>query len=402
MEGERSPVPVRRTRVERTGDVLLIGAFVVGIGLPPARHLLGPARSGNADEARATQSLPELRAKRSSLLSFPVRFEQYYRDAFGFRNELIAVHNRVKLDWLHTSPAANVVVGKGGWLYYSGGRVLEDHRGLAPLTDEHLRRWAEALRRRREWLAERGGEYLVVIVPEKHTIYPEFLPDGMAPVGPATRLDQFISDARVTGAARVLDLRGDLRGAKPWSRLYHRGDTHWNERGAYVGYRAIMAVLAERHPELAPFPPEDFEPGAERLENLDLVRMIGMRGRILEENLTFRPRRPRRAFDDDPGLKRTGKIDPNWHPFARQCPAAPPVKAVVLRDSFATLLAPYLAEHFRRSVFLWQKTFDYAVIDRERPDVVIHEMGERQLRYLPPEDVRLEYYEREKDWEVVE
>lgn len=51
----------------------------------------------------------------------------------------------------------------------------------------------------------------------------------------------------------------------------------------------------------------------------------------------------------------------------------------MFRDSFADLLIPLLSEHFQRIVFSWQYTFDRDIVEREKPDVVIQEMVEREL-----------------------
>jgi alginate O-acetyltransferase complex protein AlgJ len=52
---------------------------------------------------------------------------------------------------------------------------------------------------------------------------------------------------------------------------------------------------------------------------------------------------------------------------------------VMFRDSFATYLIPFLGYHFQRSVYIWQRPWDLALIEREKPDVVIDEMLERYL-----------------------
>jgi hypothetical protein len=54
-------------------------------------------------------------------------------------------------------------------------------------------------------------------------------------------------------------------------------------------------------------------------------------------------------------------------------------RAVVYRDSMAVSLIPLLAENFSRSVFVSSRKLDQALIEREKPDVVIEEMVERSL-----------------------
>ena len=63
-------------------------------------------------------------------------------------------------------------------------------------------------------------------------------------------------------------------------------------------------------------------------------------------------------------------------------PALP--KLVMFRDSFGSALVPLLAEHFQRSVFLWQYDFDPAVILQEKPDYVVWLMTSRRLQWFDP------------------
>jgi hypothetical protein len=54
-------------------------------------------------------------------------------------------------------------------------------------------------------------------------------------------------------------------------------------------------------------------------------------------------------------------------------------RAVVLRDSMAIPLIPLMSENFSRAVYVSSRAFDKALIERERPDVVIEELVERSL-----------------------
>ena len=59
-------------------------------------------------------------------------------------------------------------------------------------------------------------------------------------------------------------------------------------------------------------------------------------------------------------------------------------RAVVIRDSFMSAVAPFLSEHFSRAVYVWRNDFDAASIEAEHPDVVIQEIVGRHLYdYVP-------------------
>jgi hypothetical protein len=54
-------------------------------------------------------------------------------------------------------------------------------------------------------------------------------------------------------------------------------------------------------------------------------------------------------------------------------------RAVILRDSMAIPLIPMLSENFSRVVYVITREFDGALIEREKPDIVIEEFVERSL-----------------------
>ena len=76
--------------------------------------------------------------------------------------------------------------------------------------------------------------------------------------------------------------------------------------------------------------------------------------------------------------RRTDKGEfPGFEFYACSKPGLP--RAVILRDSMAIPLIPLLAENFSRVVFASTRKLDRALIERERPDIVIEELVERSL-----------------------
>jgi hypothetical protein len=58
--------------------------------------------------------------------------------------------------------------------------------------------------------------------------------------------------------------------------------------------------------------------------------------------------------------------------------------AVVFRESFTLELQPFLADCFRRAVWVWDYEQDRDLIAEESPDFVIDIFVERQLQAAPP------------------
>jgi hypothetical protein len=71
------------------------------------------------------------------------------------------------------------------------------------------------------------------------------------------------------------------------------------------------------------------------------------------------------------------RIDAPWLP-----------SVLLLHDSFGPYLQPFLAQRCRELRCLWQGWVPEAVVDRQRPDVVVMIKAERNLIYAPADDQR--------------
>lgn len=375
---DTTPQPTR----SRPGfDWLVILLFLAAIILPLVRQVLGTSSGTEAHEKRELAPLPPRPQTWAALWQFPALYAAYFGDHFGFRGDLIRLHALAIYRGLGISPSGSVLVGRDNWLYYADDYSLEDYRSLRPFTQAELERWREALAEQQTWLAKRNTRLLVVLACDKYVIYPEYLPSSIHRVPGPYRVDQLADYLREHSDIPVVALRDPLMEAKARDRVYHRTDTHWNDRGAHVGYLEITTRLHEWFPGVEPQPRDAFKPVAAVSEGWDLARMMGLEDIVPEENLSLAPRTPRRArvveLDHPDALWNNGRIA-----LERDDALLP--RAVILRDSFFSALVPFLAEHFRRSLFLWQYYWDEPLIEREKPDVVIFEITSRRLQWFTP------------------
>jgi hypothetical protein len=260
------------------------------------------------------------------------------------------------------------------------------------LTDDELESWKQALNARRDWFAERGIEYLLVIAPNKGEIYSEYLPRALNPVSGVRRLDQVVEYCGGEDGVEIVDLRESLLAMKSRHQLYDKTDTHWNALGAFVGYHAIMKAVAEKlkgHPAL---PLESFQIEKGERQVRDLGRMLG--GNFTEQGLALKPLRlPNWKI----ALAQTTTPVPKSSPYPlpkESCyipainPQADRPNIVVLHDSFMRALTGFLNEHFQRVCYQRRREdrrgpFPAELIERERPTMVIEEMVQRRLQYPP-------------------
>lgn len=381
-----SNVPMNKIEIK-----VLIAIFIIGISLPLLATFWNSAGGRfNAGEKRKLAEFPSLHFTREGMNKFPDDFSKYFDDNFGMREKLIRLHSYIKGFFFGVSPTQNAIMGKQGWLFLGDGNIVADYRHTHPFTDEELKRWRDVLVAKRDWLAARGIKYLFVVSPDKHSIYPEFMPDNLYQVRPDSCLDQLLAYLKVNSTIEILDLRPALLAEKANTRVYHKTDTHWNERGAFVAYQQIMQRLSQNLPEMQYKTLADFQPVEEIAEGQDIANMMGLRSAMHEQVLRLEPKAKLCARAVDFKLSSDFQwpaYPPGHEAYARECNQNK-IKAVFFQDSFGTALVPFISEHFKQTTFIWDYP-NYAVMNatvrQEHPDVVIEERVERHLKTMMPD-----------------
>jgi alginate O-acetyltransferase complex protein AlgJ len=361
-------------------NALLVVLFVAVISLPLAANLAGRDGADAAAENRELAPFPRLDGSWQSIVELPGTLSAWFDDHFGFRSTFVRWYADSRLFALHVSPTPTVVKGDDGWFFYADDSALDDYANVEPMTPDALANWRAAILRARDWLGARGIAYVFLIAPDKHVIYDEAMPSTLARIGDVSRTDQLYTTLQDTGLA--VDLRPWLFEAKTRERIYHKTDTHWNDRGGLLAYQRIVEAVRARVPSTPPpWTRGDFDQVERVVEGLDLAGMMGLKRVLREHDLALVPRRTRRArVVEPPGAKPTdqeGRLVTEIDD-----PSLP--RAVIFRDSFVSPLVPFISEHFSRAVYVWQNDFDATLVERERPDVVIQEIVGRHLYNFIP------------------
>jgi hypothetical protein len=319
---------------------------------------------------------------------FFTAFDSWFADRIGLRLVLIRIGTGFHVGGLQRPTARQVVFGLDGWMFWpdDGDKVpvtMADIRGHLRLEPDEIRQIGTHLRAIRERLATCGRTAFVVVAPNKQSIYPEYLLGDRA-VPASTRLDDLLQRLDPSVSGMVIDPRPELRAAKaaPEPRLYNKTDTHWNQLGAFHAYRKIVQALnrARRvsRPELASL--AHYDVVVQRYEGGDLaVRMLFSPWRFPDRDVILRPR-PEVPMVSSTLLGARGQMLTNPEGTGR---------LLLEGDSFGPPLADFLARHFESVLVPETGRFDGEVVARERPDVLLLEVAERNLNRLAREPRQL-------------
>jgi alginate O-acetyltransferase complex protein AlgJ len=353
--------------------------FLACIGLVPIGTILHWDSSPPLNENRQLATLLPWPGDVSQVKDYLPALMAYYRDHFFFRIPLIHQLMLLKINMLHISGVPEVILGKDNWLFLRlrNDPNSHDFAPLAPLSESELNAWQQSLEHRAAWLANRHIAYLLVIVPEKQTIYPEYLPAAMAALQIDPRIDQLLNRLAIRKSPlHVLDLRPSLLSAKPAEFVYMKYDTHWSPYGVFIVYQQIMSAIARLNlPKPTPIlPPDHFLRLHAVGEGGDLANMLGV-PEIFHQDIN--------VIEPPPlAIPPRGKFQQLY--IVDGFPGSP--RLVMYHDSFGYKLIPLLARSFSHAAFFWGKhTLHPDFIATQRPDLVIDEMAERFVTGTPTE-----------------
>jgi hypothetical protein len=335
-------------------------------------------KAPDLQEKRALADFPAWPRRPADLAAFRKGVDAYVADRFPARPYLIAGLNALRGPF-GVSGSERVIIGRDGWLFYNNGTDLGAARNDPALPPTELEAILTTLAGRTEAAARKGARYLVLVPPQKETVYPQMGPRwyrGPDPARPGAMLPRL---AQASQAGEVLYLHDALAQPTRWGlKTFSPLDTHWTGLGAYEGYAALMRRLQAQGLTEGPRPLTDFReahPG--RYDPHDLALMLGGNGLARIDYPQF----------GDPAAELTMKT--TWLTANRTWTGARVIdtgqtgKPVVLitLDSFSNALLPFLYSHFSRLILAHNQDGPWRedLIDRFKPDLVILEVVESGL-----------------------
>lgn len=287
---------------------------------------------------------------------------------------------------------SKAIMSERGWAY-----LINDGNGFMPVlygergwTPEARAGAARVIAGRLAYLATVPARYAKFIVPEKAVVYPEYLPAVFSHLAQTEERPALMLQADHPGVVHYFG--GMLADAKSFGDVYFRGDSHVTWRGGWLMYDAIAAWLQQAGLLHGPAIPFGALTASMAWYDGDLYTQVPpdersrfdaawgkLRGEYALEVLP--------KFDLPPERCQAVPVEPpaeyrDWFPrrellaYQRSDGAGP--RAVIFRDSTLHTTCRLLAQHFSRSVFIWHGGHVFhEVIERERPDVVLHVMAER-------------------------
>lgn len=217
----------------------IYSAVFVGICLVPS-VFMPFIKNDSSAEKRKLSDPPKIKTEDGKLnFSYFDDFETYFSEHFAFRQQLVTLDGYLKSKVFGTSPNADVISGKNGWLYY--GETVNDFLNIDTLSDRGINNIKNNLEIINDYCNQNNVKFLFTIAPNKNSVYPEYMPSNYSPAGNSDNYERL--SAILDEDFPYCDMKEVLLNTESNIPLYHKKDTHWNNLGAYAGHAKLMEML---------------------------------------------------------------------------------------------------------------------------------------------------------------
>ena len=297
----------------------------------------------------------------------------YFEDRFAFRQHLVTANAKLYGTLFRQSTTDQVVMGKEGWLYYGG--TLEDYQGKNLLTDRAWFCLVHNLKLMQEYVEGKGSRFLLTIAPNKNSLYGEYMPSRY--LAGNTKNIELLAEKLEEAGITYVDLYSLFRQQE--NPLYFKKDSHWNNQGAVLAYRAIFETMDKTHESYLNVP---YSQQAVHIGDL-------------EEMLYPLATKPEMDFIYDKSWGFVCETDDYMEEWIETKHPKKKETLFMYRDSFGESLLPFMAEEFGQAYFSRLVPYHLTQIEQYRPDYVVIERVERRLSSFAEEAPVMPAPERE-------
>ena len=355
--------------------------------LPGRGQYASYAGDGTTDRATIEKTeavaFPSIFDGTSLNLSFDDECERWLNQNIPFRDTLLSNINVIYSDLLMTT-TSNVVAGKNGWVFST--ETTDDYTDTNAMSADDIRNIATTLALIEERVESGGGNFLFVPVPNKNTIYPEYMPKRYIKAA-ENNLDRIYAELDKAGV-NYTNLKSVLLESKEESmgRLYYKRDTHWTVIGALRGYENIMEGLNR-----TPLATNKLLFASANSKSGDLDKLLFPTGSRTDDDYvdpdpidydSFEFIYPSDTADTKAQLENfmSDREDHDNNFTAKKRTPADDSSLYMIRDSFARALLPYLIDSYSEATFV--RTTTPSIEKSIECSDVVYEICERNLGNL--------------------
>ena len=314
-------------------------------------------------ERRLASAFPEFPHGISSgkIKKFCAGIDRFYADHFPLRSTILSAASVIFAYTGNHYDTSRCYQGKSNWLFLGNdySKCVDKLTGKESLNENQIERMAAKYSRLQRLVDSGASQFLILIGPNKSTIYGEHLPGFIFP-SRVRYISPLVAKLRAMNID-VYDPTERLMSFKSNRLLYYRTDTHWNLLGAYVAFEGLR-----EYAKWPPLFPATFKNVPSK--HGDLVNIGGYTSFHIIDDDTF-------SLNDF-----HIQSSPSQDDTITTVQASSDKAVWVFGDSFTEALKPFIQAQFRTVRYFKHDDFKKVMkSDAPRPDIVLWVVVERNF-----------------------
>lgn len=368
-------------KCKKISNIIIIITFFIIITIPQILfYFLKENIPVDTSENRELAKKPVF--KLEDIESYPSNYENYYNDNLPFRSMIRNAWTNFNFYILNESTTTQVLVGKNEgdisstWLFYQDDsestNPVKETQGIKVFSNEEMLEIATSMNINIEKLKERDIDLYYALIPNKENLYKEKLPDNITIYEEETRVDKLVNYINEkTEIQNVMYLKDALSEAKKTNQVYYKQDTHWNNYGAFIGFKEIVTKIDDTYNNFDC----DINVSEEKIVEQDLSKMSGIKDILKDIEITV-------EFLPDVKYEQT-TIETENRIEIMTCKDAQIDKTLlIVGDSFRVAMIPYFSKIYSKVIFMHRCDYASYVLDAYQPDIIVCQFLERYVDTL--------------------
>ena len=380
--------------MKKACQYIIIAVFLIIIVLP----LILINRDKDAVSLLENKKLaekPSLLLEDSSInINYIEDLQSYINDNIGLKQQAIVFNIAYKYKFFRKVDIPYYIKGKDGHVFYTNtDTLLTTMLGKDMLSEDRLKDITKNTKRMQAVANSFGADFYIVTIPDKQEVYPEYLPDSINNVVDKTKLDILDEYINENSDIRLLNLKPMLLKEKEKTEelsYYKNYDaTHWNQWGAFLGYRGIMNFIQKYDHDISAVPVTDYDVVKTKtpstIAHLSGEKMLCDAFEFEDYMYSFQKKSPTDIMIETTPPKEI-KVTLGKQYFHYNNPAASSHKTLlILGDSYIySFMLPFLSESFE-NIYYQDYSIDpeifYELGVEVKPDIVLFEFVHRMNGY---------------------
>lgn len=257
------------------------------------------------------------------------------------------------------------IFGNDNWLFFQNsadGTSYHDYVGDNAFSGKELSSIKKNLESQKRKAEEKGAKFILMIYPNKETIYCDKMPSYIIRESEVTRADKLVAYLRENSDIDIIYPKEQFMEQKDSCQLYYTTDTHCNMLGCFLG---LAELLRQEYGKTPILDVGNFDIHTTEYAG-DIGVMIGREDRYAVDTVYFLP--SHKVMEED-------KIDASM---------------ILIGDSFSDFLKMQSNYYFKKGVshymimdygYDYQRAYETA-LSSGNADIVVWECAERNLERL--------------------